>query len=482
MSFSPRSRLLVWLAVVVLLLGGGTLAARFWLGGYAVRTVLEMAGASEIQFKSVRGTPWHLEVEELSFHMQTQAVGARRVTLDRPHWWMASLGAVRVEGLELPVFLDSSDVNPWDWARYDNAPANGEAVQLPVTTVDLDGHIIVRMASLPDMPIAIKLEGRPKGGVSWIGSLLAEGPGFRLAGTGSLLRAGQELEFQVLSSELDLAVWSAQIQRMVMLPGAPWRLEGKLTAVAEGNVTAKRFASTARVSLRGGKMRVLARDIAVEGAEADLEFSDLWKYRTKSGALRLGELRVGRLAVRDIQADVGMWGAQTIIVNAAHGSALGGAITVAPFRTRLDQRELVLKLEASGLDAAQILALVPETPAQLGGRFDATVPLRIMASGVRFEPGVVTLAAGPPGVMQFNAAALLRSDAKLDDASTKTLKAAGNEPLRLRLHDLHLDIRSPDLPLGSSARVSFSGESENGPVAASLKVNGSLERYLEVLR
>src|SRR6478609_739668 len=226
MSLSSRNRRLVWLAVVVFLVGGGALAVRFWLGGYAVRTVLEMAGASEIHFKTVRGTPWHLEVEGLSFQIETQAVAARRVTLDRPNWWMASLGAVHVEGLELPVFLDGSDVNPWNWATYDNAPANGEAVQLPLTTVDLEGQIIVRMSSLPDMPIAVKLEGRPKSGTSWIGSLVAESPGFRLAGTGALLRAGQELEFQVHSAELDLGVWSHQIQRLVVLPGAPWKLEG----------------------------------------------------------------------------------------------------------------------------------------------------------------------------------------------------------------------------------------------------------------
>ena len=482
MSLSLRHRRLIWLAAAVLVFGGGVLAARYWLGGYAVREVLRMAGASEIRFKAVRGTPWHLEVDELSFQIQTQAVSARKVTIDRPHWWMASLGAVRVEGVELPVFLDGSDVNPWNWATYDNAPANGEAVQLPLTTIDLDGRIIVRMSSLPDMPVTVKLEGRPKSGTSWIGSLVAEGPGFRLAGTGSLLRAGQELEFQVHSSELDLGLWSQQIQRLVVLPGAPWQLEGKLTAVAEGNVTAKRFASTARISLRGGRMRVLARDIAVEAAEADLEFSDLWKYRTKTGELRLGELRVGRLAVRDITADVGLWGAQTLIINAAHGSALGGTVTVAPVRFLRDQRELVLKLQASGLDAAQILALVPEAPAHVGGRFDATLPLRIQSTGVRFEPGEVVLATGGPGAMQFNAAELLRSGVQFNDASTKTLKAAGNEPIRLRLSELRLDIRSPDLPLGSSARVSFAGESEDGSVAATLNVNGSIERYLEVLR
>jgi hypothetical protein len=355
-------------------------------------------------------------------------------------------------------------------------------VSLPLTTLDLEGRIIVRMSALPDMPVEVKLEGRPKGGASWIGSLVANGPGFRLAGSGSLLRAGQELEFQVHSSELDLRVWSRQIQRQVTLPGAPWQLQGKLTAVAEGNVTAKRFASTARVSLRAGRMKVLTRDIEVRDAEADLDFSDLWKYRTKAGELRLGELRIGHLTVHDITADVGLWGPQAVLVNAARGNTLGGAVSVVPFRFLRQQRELILNLEATGLDAAQILSLAPEVPVQLGGKFDAQVPLRIQDTGVRFEPGVVTLVSGTTGAMQLDAAALLRSGEKFDEASAKVLKAAGEKSVRLRLDEFRLAIRAPDLPLGCSARVTFSGESEDGPLAATVNVNGSLERYLEVMR
>ncbi len=482
MSLSLRTRRLLWVVVPLLLLGGTALALRFWAGGYTVRTVLHMAGASKVRFQAVHGTPWHLEVDGLSFQIQTQAVSARRVVLDRPHWWTASLGAVRVEGAELPVYLDDSDINPWNWSTYDNAPANGEAVQLPLTTLDLDGQIIVRLAGLPDMPVGIKLEGRPKGGVSWIGSLVAEGPGFHLAGAGSLLRAGQELEFQVQSASLDLAVWSQQIQRLVSLPGGGWELGGKLTAVGEGNVTAKRFASTARVSLHDGRMRVRERDIAAEGADADLEFSDLWKYRTKAGELRLKELRVGRLAVRDITAPLGLWGAQTIVVGGAQGSALGGTVSVAPFRYFREQRELLVPLQVSGVEAAQVLALAPDVPAQMGGRLDATLPLRIQADGVRLEPGTVTLSPGGLAAMQFDASALLRSGATLDAASVKTLKALGKDPARLRLKEFQLAMRSPGLPLGVSARVSFAGEIDEAPVAAVLNVNGSIERYLEVLR
>ncbi len=482
MSLLLPSRRVIWVSLVLGAIGGAALGVRFWLGDYAVRTVLRLAGASEIRFKAVSGTPWHLEVDGLAFQIRTQAVSARRVILDRPHWWTASLGAVRVEGAELPVYLDDSDVNPWNWATYDNAPANGEAVQLPLTTLDLNGRIIVRMASLPDMPVDVKLAAQPKSGVSWTGSLVAEGAGFHLAGTGALLRAGQELEFQVQDASLDLGVWSNQLQRLVALPGGPWELGGKLTAVGEGNVTAKRFASTARVSLREGRMRVLARDIVAEGAEADLEFSDLWKYRTKPGALRLRELRIGRLPVRDITAEIGLWGAQTIVVGGARGQALGGRVTAAPFRYFREQREVVVALQATGLDAAQVLALTPEVPAQVGGRFDATIPLRIQSEGVRLETGSVTLMPGSLGVLQFDAAALLRSGATIDAASLKTLKALAPAPARVHLKEFQIALRSPDLPLGTSARVSFAGDIDGAAVAAKLDVNGSLERYLEVMR
>lgn len=482
MNLSVPTRRLLWLVAAVGVLGGGVLAARLWLGDYAVRYVLRLAGASEIQFKAVRGTPWHLEVDDLSFSIQTQAYAARRVVLDREHWWTASLGAVRVEGAEMPVYLDGSDVNPLDWATYDNPNAADEAVNLPLTTLDLDGRIVVKLSSLPDMPLDVKLEGRPKGGVSWIGSAVVNGPGFHLAGGGALLRAGQELEFQVHSAELDLGVWAQQLRRLVLLPGAPWDFGGKLTGVGEGRVTAKRFAATARISLREGWMKAAARDIAAKGIEADLEFSDLWKYRTKSGVLRLAELKVGRMNLTDVTADFGMWGAKTFTVNAARARLLGGEVSVAPCRYFLERPELRLVLTADQLDPAQVLALAPEVPVQLPGRIAGSVPLLIQSMGVRLQSGFLELQPPAGAELAVNAPALLRSGGLMDDATIKALKSAGGEPARMKLSALRLEIRPPDAPLGSSGRVRLAGEVGGAPVAITLNVNRSLESYLQVMR
>lgn len=473
-----RSRLL-WIAVAALVLAA--LVARFWLGGYVVRSVLEMAGASGIRYERVQATPWRVVVEGLEFQVRTQGFAARRVTLERERWWMASLGNVRIEGARVPVTLDGSDVNPWHWSTYDEAGLGGEPVNLPFQSLDLVGELVVRMATVPDMPVAVKLEGRPKDGASWTGRLVAEAPGFRLVGDGSLLRAGQELDFQVHDAELDLAVWSGHIQRLVSLPGGPWTMGGKLTGVGEGKVTAKRFAATARVSLREGRMQAGTQDIAATGAEADLEFSDLWKFRTKSGDLRLAELRVGRLPLREVTADFGLWGGQAVVINAAAFTALGGRGRVQPCRYQLSQRELAATVEAEDLDLARVLDLAVGVPAQFSGRVDGVLPLRIQTSGVRLDRGHLALRSGSVAELRLNAATLLRSGAAMPAETLRLLKEAGNESRSVRLGALRFDLRPEDIPLGSSARLTVAGDLVEGPVSFAFNVNGPVEKYLRIL-
>lgn len=473
-----RSRQL-WIALVVLALAA--FAVRFWLGGYAVRTVLGMAGAADIRFAQVRATPWRVVVEGLHFTVRTQEFAARRVTVEREKWWMASLGNVRIEGAEVPVTLDGSDVDPWRWSTYDEAGLGDEPVNLPFQALDLDGELIVRMATLPDMPVTMKLEARPKGSASWVGSLVAEAAGFRLAGDGALLRAGQELDFQVHSAELDLDTWSGQIQRLVPLPGGPWTMGGKLTGVGEGKVTAKRFAATARVSLREGRMRAGTQDIAATGIEAELEFSDLWKFRTKSGEARLAELRVGRLPLANVVADFGLWGGQTVIINSARFEALGGRAVVQPFRYQLNLRTVGATVEVENLDLAAALGLAERVPAQLSGRVDGTLPLRIHESGVQLDSGQLQLHEGSVAELRINSAVLLRSGAAMPAETLGVLKTAGHEPLLIRLGELRFDIRPAGIPLGSSARLTAAGDTERGPVSFVFNVNGPVEKYLRVL-
>ena len=481
MSSALRSRLTWIVAVLLLLIVGAGLAVRFWLGGYVVRSVLGMAGASEIRFAQVRGTPGRIVIEDLEFRVRTQPFAARRVTVERESWWMASLGNVRIEGVRVPVVLDQSDTDPWNWTTYDQGGLGDEPVNLPFQSLDLDGELVVRMATVPDMPITVKLEGRPRTGSSWIGSLVAEGEGFRLAGGGSLLRAGQELDYQVHSAELDLAVWSRHIQRLVPLPGGPWEMGGRLTGVSEGKVTAKRFAATARVSLRGGSMRAGTVDVAASGAEAELEFSDLWKLRTKTGTLRLAELRVGRLPFRQVTADFGLWDGRVITVNHATAEALGGRVETEAFRYELNQRALALSLRATGIRGPALLGLTSGVAPRFTGRVGGVLPLRIHGDGVQISDGVLALEPGSAGELQFDATTLLRTGVKLEPATEQVFKAAGRASVVLRLESLRFEIRPTGLPLGTSARAQVTGTVDGAPVNFTYHVNGAVERYLRVL-
>ena len=117
---------------------------------------------------------------------------------------------------------------------------------------------------------------------------------------------------------------------------------------------------------------------------------------------------------------------------------------------------------------------------EAGGRMSGTLPLTIRPEGVRLAPGHLVLQPGA-AEMVCNVTALLRSGATFSGESLAVLKATGAKPLRLRLDELRLDIRQPDLPLGCSARVHAAGESEDGRVAFDYNVNGAIEKYLLVL-
>ncbi len=478
---SLLSRRLFWIVAVVLALGGTLLGARLWLGGYAVRSVLRMAGATEIRHGEVRGTPWRLEVADLAFTVRSQPFSAKRVTVQREKWWQASLGDVRVEGARMPVALDNSDVTTGSWNTYEDGGLGDEPVPPPFRSLSLEGELVVRLALAPDRPVAVKLESQPRSGTSWIGSLVAEAEGFRLAGSGTLLRAGQELDFQVHSAELDLASWSPQIQRLVPLPGGPWKLAGRLTGVAEGKVTAKRFAATARVSLRDGSMRVGSRDIAATGAEADLEFSDLWKLRTSAGRLRVAQLRAGRLLFDGLEADFGLWNGKQINVSRATASALGGRVEVLPFSYQLGQSALELELKAADLQIPQLLELTPKVTPRLGGRAAGVLAIRIHESGVQLTAGELATLSGVPTDLQFNAAALLRSGSTMDAPTERLLRAAGNRSVLVRVEECRLQIRPPDLPLGASARCIVRGLVDGQPVSFTYRIDGAVERYGEIL-
>ena len=96
----PARRRLVW---VVALLFGALLTLvllRKPLAAAAITSSLRMAGAGDIRLSVTEASPWGVLIENLGFQMRTQRFDARRVKVDRKHWWSASLGAVQIEALD----------------------------------------------------------------------------------------------------------------------------------------------------------------------------------------------------------------------------------------------------------------------------------------------------------------------------------------------------------------------------------------------
>ena len=133
--------------MLALLTAIGAALARLALTGLAVDTLLGMAGASEIKFIVAQASPWRVVIEDLDFRLRAQAYGAKRLVVQRAHWWTPSLGSVRVEQVRVPVTIDGSDTNPWAPSTYKHGPAGGGPARIPADEITIDGQLIVQAAT-----------------------------------------------------------------------------------------------------------------------------------------------------------------------------------------------------------------------------------------------------------------------------------------------------------------------------------------------
>ncbi|HLP26322.1 MAG TPA: hypothetical protein VK477_11630, partial [Acidobacteriota bacterium] len=137
-------RWLLGLGIAFVLAATVTVLARRPITSAAIAAALRMAGAGEVKFDVTRSSPWAVELENLGFRVRTQRFDAKRVTFERAHWWAPSLGVVRIEGAKLPVAIDGSGTNPWNWATYSGGPAASPtaALSVPVEEVSVDGVLV----------------------------------------------------------------------------------------------------------------------------------------------------------------------------------------------------------------------------------------------------------------------------------------------------------------------------------------------------
>ena len=481
-----------WLALAatafVLAAAGLGYLLRLPLTAAAVTSALRTAGAGDVKLSVSQSSPWRVVIDDLDFHVMTQSFAAKRVTMERLHWWTPSLGAVRVEQARVPVTIDGSDTNPRVWATYSGKPgvASAGAVKaLPMEEISIDGQLIVRAAALPEQILVVKLAARLVGSDEWKGTVQAEGPGLAVKAEGSYHLTRSELIFRLPEVSVDLATWQDFLQRFVLLPGGRWELAGKLSGSAEGRAQGKNVSLTGRVRLREGRVYYPEKAVTLSGVEADLVFDDMWNFHTPPGqTMRAEELRVGDLTARAFGLEFALESAEKIAMSHATLQAFGGSISAEPFKLFAPQRELEAVLLVDGVDVTQILALAKDVPAQATGRVSGRVPIRIDAGGLRFGTGWLALKPGVYAEVQFKANGLLTEGVDPKNPRYTVLKMIESGLLRLKVGELRLELRPPNSPPGRSATLHVTGEPVDpnikAPVTLDLNVNGPLERLINL--
>lgn len=479
-----KRRVFLGAGVLALVMLAGLLLARLTLTGMAVNALLQLAGASEIKFNVAQASPWRVVVEDIGFQVRTQPFAAKRVTFARRHWWTPSLGAVRVEQARVPLTIDGSDTNPWSWATYKNGQASVQPWQTPLEELSVDGKLVVQAAALPAQELTVQIDARLTAQKTWEARVQATGPGLSLQGEASYDVAKDDLSFQLPAVALDLKNWQAFVQRLVLLPGGRWELEGKFTGSAEGRLAGKKLATRGTVRLREGRAANPQGSVIAEGIEADLEFTDFAEVITKPGALRIREVRTGQLALRDLDAELAFGGSNKIAVSRASFQALGGTVATEPFNYFLSLRELETVVLVDGINIEEVMALTKDLPAKAVGRVNGRFPIRLDDSGLRLGTGWLQLKPGVYAEIQFNASGLLTGGASPNNPSYAVLKKVESGLLKLKITEMRLDIRPPNAPPGRSAQLHLAGEPVDpdvkAPVILDLNVNGPLEKLINL--
>jgi hypothetical protein len=487
---SPRrsrlrpGRWLAGLAAALLVLMAGLWLTRIPLTASAIGAGLRRAGAGDIRFSVARASPWSVQLDDLFFRIKAQQFAARRVTLDRTHWWKPTLGAVHIEGARMPVVVDGSDVTPGTWTKYSGEPPSSAPTSVPIEELSIDGVVAIQAASLPEQPLTLRFAARQLANDEWAGTAHLTGPGLSAEADASYAFKSGRLAFHVTAASLDLKTWQDFIQRIVVMPGGAWEMAGALSATAEGIYADHKLTLGGQLQLRDGSFSNTARGFSVGGVDADLAVTDFTRFQTQPGTLRVRELHSGGLTATDVNLGLAFKDLNHVNVSRAALQTLGGTLSAEPFSLQLDRSEVEATVLAEGLDVVEILALSKDVPGTAVGRVNGRLPIRIDESGLRFGTGWLELKSGVRAEVQLKAAGLLTGGVSPSNPSYGMLQRVESGLLRLHVTELRLDVRPPNAPPGRSAQLHIAGEpvdpTVKAPVTLDLNVNGPIERLINL--
>lgn len=483
MRSATRRRVSLAAAAVALVAVAGVCAARRSIAGSAIAGLLARAGAADVKLSVAEVSPWRIIADDVAFTLDARRYSADRVSVQRPHWWTPSLGAVNVERALTQLTIDHSDVDPWNWTAAGGGQEPGGAIALPLDELSIDGRLVIAAAALPGASLEVKMEARQAAGGAWKGSMTAKGDGLSIAAD-AVFQPAQAFTFHVSTFEMDLAKWQDQIQRVVTLPGGRWELAGAVTATADGRYAGGEWTASGAVSLRDGTMTIPDRNVSARGIGFDVEFEDFNAFRSRPGSFHASELKSGDLKATDLDAGFTLEKAGQLAIDHASLKTLGGTISAEPFRLFLDQREVKAVLRLERLDVAQILALAKDVPAEATGRVDGRLPIEIDDSGLRFGTGWLALSPDVPAELTFEAKGLLTRGANPKSAAYGVLQQVETGLLRLRLSKMRLEVYPPNRPPGRSAQLHLEGDPADpglkAPVTLDVNVNGPVEKLLNL--
>jgi hypothetical protein len=163
---------------------------------------------------------------------------------------------------------------------------------------------------------------------------------------------------------------------------------------------------------------------------------------------------------------------------------LGGLVTAEPFVLVPSEAALDAVLLADGISIEEVMALTEDLPAKASGRVNGRLPVRIDEDGLRFGTGWLALKPGFPAEIAFNTKGLLTGGVAPGSPRHAVLQKIESGLLKLRIGELRLDIRPPNVPAGRSAQLHLKGEPVDpevkAPVMLDLNVNGPLEKLINM--
>ena len=481
-SVKVRLAVAVFIAVFALV-GAGIVAARWAVLPWALSAALEAGGATEVTFEVQRATPWLLQVADVGFNLDAVKYTASKASLERAHWWLPTLGALKVKEARVEVDLNQVAANS-SAAAEAPTPVSRPPKSIPLAEISVEGRVVLHAGTELNQTLVMTFSARPVEKEVWQGEAKLTASGLEMGVTGRYRLVTGEADFRTEGFRLDLQQGQKWIEHWAPLPGGPWEVTGVLTGDVGGDYRDGKLSARGEFHLRDTRFAQAGMGLIAEGVEGDVEVADLAQLLARKAQLRAKSVMVGKFALTDLTTEFSRTESGSFAVAGISAQALGGSVHVEPFVYRLGETGAEAVVRAEGIRAEQVMALTEDLPARASGALSGRLPIRYDGDGLKLGTGWLGLAEGVTAEIQLHAAGLLTAGTSPKSPSYAVLKKVEEGILKLRVTEMRLDIRPPNAPPGRTAQLHVVGAPVDpevkAPVTLDLNVNGPIESLLNL--